>query len=161
MCVASAQILIMTLIILIMHSFVAETGNFETSDSAALGEYETAASVPICLVQTVKVGMLMGQQAYRTPSCLCGPTRATSLMAGRPVTYCCYSWIYLMTLPVFKLLLNNNRTISEQWTWKDVEGSGCALISGTIHAFLWRDWGKSWRLLGRLGGLHLEVWTRD
>ncbi|XP_033607035.1 uncharacterized protein LOC111863799 isoform X10 [Cryptotermes secundus] len=59
----------------------AETGNLETSDSAALGEYETAASVPIWLLQTAKVGMLMGEQAFRAPPCLRGPSRATSLMA--------------------------------------------------------------------------------
>jgi hypothetical protein len=53
-----------------MLSFVAENGNFKTSDSAALGGYEIAASGPIWLVQTglgpqtVKVCMLMGQQAF-------------------------------------------------------------------------------------------------
>jgi hypothetical protein len=51
------------IIIIIIHSFVAGNGNLETSvrrrcDS---GEYETAASVPVCLVQTVKVDVLMGQ----------------------------------------------------------------------------------------------------
>ncbi|XP_033606852.1 uncharacterized protein LOC111863799 isoform X1 [Cryptotermes secundus] len=61
----------------------AETGNLETSDSAALGEYETAASVPIWLLQTAKVGMLMGEQAFRAPPCLRGPSRATSLMADK------------------------------------------------------------------------------
>ncbi|XP_033606906.1 uncharacterized protein LOC111863799 isoform X3 [Cryptotermes secundus] len=64
----------------------AETGNLETSDSAALGEYETAASVPIWLLQTAKVGMLMGEQAFRAPPCLRGPSRATSLMISRGAT---------------------------------------------------------------------------
>jgi hypothetical protein len=30
-----------------------------------------------------------------------------------------------------------------------------------IGTFYWRDWGKSWKPLGRIAGFRAEIWTRD
>jgi hypothetical protein len=72
------MMIMIIIIIVIIYSFVAENGNLERSDrQCGAGEYETAASVHIWLVQT---GLAVLKRL-----CLHGQTRATSLTAGRPV----------------------------------------------------------------------------
>jgi hypothetical protein len=59
------------------------------------------------------------------------------------VTYRLVSSLFHDALSVTRLYCVDDMVISEWW-WseKNLVGSGCGLISGTITAFAWRDWGK-------------------
>jgi hypothetical protein len=46
--------------------------------------------------------------------------------------------------------LLDDRLIDEWWSRKDLEGSDYGLIWGTVPAFAWRDWGKTWKASVRM-----------
>jgi hypothetical protein len=69
--------------------------------------------------------------------------------------------VYLTTLlSNWGCIASNESVISEWWIGKDLEGSGCDLIFGTITALACRDWEKPRNTSVKIARLRVLIWAR-